>query len=51
MFFRNLVRFDSVFWLCDVFFGNIVDNSIGCYDNLFILFERLVKYLCMNFYF
>lgn len=36
----NPVRLDSVSWSCDASLGNIADNSIGCYDNLLILFER-----------
>ena len=37
---RNPVRLGNVAWSSDAPIGNFTDNSIGCYDNLFILFDR-----------
>lgn len=39
-FFENPVRLGNVAWSSDAPIGNFTDNSIGCYDNLFILFDR-----------
>lgn len=40
---RNPVKLNEVSWSCEAPIGNIVDNSVGCHDNLLILFDRFVE--------
>ena len=34
------MKLNGVLWSCEAPIGNLADNSIGCHDNLLILFDR-----------
>lgn len=40
MHFVSPVKLNCVSWSCEAPIGNIADNSIGCYDNLLVMFDR-----------
>ena len=42
--FRHPVKLNGVLWSCEAPIGNLGDNSIGCHDNLLILFDRFVVF-------
>lgn len=42
--FRHPVKLNGVLWSCEAPIGNLTDNSIGCHDNLLILFDRFVEF-------
>ena len=42
--FRHPVKLNGVLWSCEAPIGNLADNSIGCHDNLLILFDRFVVF-------
>ncbi|KAL9962591.1 hypothetical protein ACROYT_G031702 [Oculina patagonica] len=39
-YFTHPVKLNKVSWSCEAPIGNLTDNSIGCHDNLLILFDR-----------
>lgn len=39
-YFKHPVKLNGVLWSCEAPIGNLADNSIGCHDNLLILFDR-----------
>ena len=42
--FRHPVKLNGVLWSCEAPIGNLTDNSIGCHDNLLILFDGFVVF-------
>lgn len=43
LFCRSPVKLNCVSWSCEAPIGNIADNSIGCYDNLLVMFDRFAN--------